>query len=106
MRKMKKVLLTGIAVLFLATGIVHAQPRTDGGDSTVPPQSRYRGPTTANDPLYNRNPNEDDMFNHFGQMAEGLKTTVIVVVLGTFGLGIVLGSAIGAFNVIRWKRKP
>ena len=35
---MKKLLLTGIAALFLATGTAHAQT--------------YRGPTTADDPMY------------------------------------------------------
>jgi hypothetical protein len=49
---MKKALLTGIAALFLATGTAHAQSRTDGGDSNVPAGTRYRGPTTPNDPLY------------------------------------------------------
>jgi len=39
---MKKLLLTGIAALFLATGTAHAQT--------------YRGPTTADDPMYKVDP--------------------------------------------------
>jgi hypothetical protein len=44
------------------------------------------------------------MFEHFGLMAEGMKATVIVMIVGCFGIGIVLGSALTAFNLIRDKR--
>ena len=45
------------------------------------------------------------MFEHFGLMAEGMKATVIVMMIGCFGIGIVLGSALTAFNLIREKRR-
>jgi len=45
------------------------------------------------------------MFEHFGLMAEGMKATVIVMMVGCFGIGIVLGSALTAFNLIREKRR-
>jgi hypothetical protein len=43
-KAMKTLFLTGVAALFLATGAAHAEIQ------------RYRGPTTADDPLYKETP--------------------------------------------------
>jgi hypothetical protein len=46
------------------------------------------------------------MFEHFGLMAEGMKATVVIMMIGSFGIGIVLGSVLATFNFIREKRRP
>jgi hypothetical protein len=53
----KRLFLTGIAVLLLATGVAHAQ--------------KYRGPTSADDPMYQTNPDID--------RAEGLRSPKVVL---------------------------
>jgi hypothetical protein len=55
---------TTLAVIGLlaAAVVASAQPRPDTGNPAVdqtPSQFRYRGPTTANDPLYRGSPSED-----------------------------------------------
>jgi hypothetical protein len=40
------------------------------------------------------------MFEHFGLMAEGMKATVIVMMVGSFVIGIALGSVLTAFNLV------
>ena len=45
------------------------------------------------------------VFEHFGLMAEQLKATVIVMMVGSFLIGIVLGSVLTVCNLIYEKLK-
>jgi len=37
---------------------------------------------------------------YFGLMAEGMKATVVVMIVGSFVIGIALGSVLAAFNLV------
>ena len=45
------------------------------------------------------------VFEHFGLMAEQLKATVIVMMVGSFLIGVVLGSVLTVCNLIYEKLK-
>jgi hypothetical protein len=40
------------------------------------------------------------VFKHFGLMAEQLKATVVVMIVGSFAVGIALGSILTVCNLI------